>query len=50
MAEFLVSSCGISDSRIAVAGFGPFDPRIRGSGDADKARNRRVEIVVGEPL
>ncbi len=50
VAGFLVNSCGIAEGRIAVAGFGPYDPRISGAvGDA-KARNRRVEIVVGEPL
>ena len=46
MAAFLVASCDIPEDRIAVAGFGPFDPRIAG----EKDRNRRVEIVVGEPL
>ena len=42
VAAFLVDSCGIPDSRVAVAGFGPFDPRVSGSGDTVKARNRRV--------
>ncbi len=46
VAAFLVASCDIPEDRIAVAGFGPFDPRIAG----EKDRNRRVEIVVGEPL
>lgn len=46
VAAFLVASCDIPEDRIAVAGFGPFDPRITG----EKDRNRRVEIVVGELL
>ena len=46
VASFLVASCDIPEDRIAVAGFGPCDPRMAG----EKARNRRVEIVVGEPL
>lgn len=47
VATFLVST-GIPERRIVVAGFGPFDPRTPGSTTAAKARNRRVEIVVGE--
>ena len=50
VAGFLVASCGISEDRIAVAGFGPYDPRVSGSVEDAKARNRRVEIVVGEPM
>lgn len=46
VAAFLVASCDIPEDRIAVAGFGPFDPRMTG----EKDRNRRVEIVVGEAL
>ena len=46
VAAFLVASCDIPEDRIAVAGFGPFDPRMTG----EKERNRRVEIVVGEAL
>ncbi len=46
VAAFLVASCDIPEDRIAVAGYGPFDPRMTG----EKDRNRRVEIVVGEPL
>lgn len=50
VADFLVSKAGIGQDRVVVVGFGPHDPRDPGSSDSAKARNRRVEIVVGEPL
>ncbi len=50
VAEYLVDKGGIDQAKIVVVGFGPFDPRDDGRGDAAKARNRRVEIVVGESL
>jgi chemotaxis protein MotB len=45
--EFLVSEQGIPDQRFVVEGHGPFSPRVapERTGD-DKAKNRRVEIVV----
>ena len=50
VARYLISKCGIPESRLVVVGFGPFDPRAQGSTDSAKSRNRRVEIVVGEPI
>jgi len=50
VAAFLVSQGAVSERQIAVVGYGPFDPRDAGNSAASKARNRRVEIVVGEPL
>lgn len=50
VARYLISQCGIPESRIVVVGFGPHDPRATGGTDAAKGRNRRVEIVVGEPV
>jgi chemotaxis protein MotB len=47
VAQFLVTK-GVPERQIVVVGFGPFDPRTSGSGDAAKTRNRRVEVVVGE--
>ena len=44
VARYLISQ-GVPESSIAVVGYGPYDPV--GSG---KAQNRRVEIVVGDPL
>lgn len=48
VARWLIDTGGIPERQIAVVGYGPFDPRDPGSGDAAKAKNRRVEIVVGE--
>jgi chemotaxis protein MotB len=50
VARFLVGQCGVPESSVVVVGYGHYDPRDSGSGNASKARNRRVEIVVGEQL
>lgn len=50
VAEYLVTKGGIDQNQVVVVGFGPFDPRETGSSESAKARNRRVEIVVGEPM
>jgi len=44
--RFLVEECGIADDRCIVAGHGQYDPVASNSKEADKAKNRRVEIVV----
>lgn len=44
VAQYLISQ-GVPESAIAVVGYGPYDPV--GSG---KAQNRRVEIVIGDPI
>jgi chemotaxis protein MotB len=49
VAAYLVEKCGLPPDHVVVVGFGPHDPKATGSGDAAKAKNRRVEIVVGEP-
>lgn len=43
---FLVAECGVPDAQCVVAGHGEYDPVARGDGKGDKAKNRRVEIVV----
>ncbi|MGA0870131.1 MAG: OmpA/MotB family protein, partial [Planctomycetota bacterium] len=48
VARWLVQNAGIPERQIAVVGYGPFDPRDPGNSDQAKAKNRRVEIVVGE--
>jgi chemotaxis protein MotB len=48
VAQFLTSKGGVPERQIVVVGFGPFDPRTTGNNEAAKARNRRVEVVVGE--
>jgi chemotaxis protein MotB len=47
VARYLIKSCGIRDSAVVVAGYGPHQPVSKAT---DKARNRRVEIVVAESL
>ncbi|MCY2960322.1 MAG: OmpA family protein [Planctomycetota bacterium] len=44
--RFLVEDCGVADDRCIVAGHGQYDPVASNKKDADKAKNRRVEIVV----
>jgi len=43
---YLVAECGIPDGQCIVAGHGEYDPVATNSGKDDKAKNRRVEIVV----
>jgi len=47
VASYLINKCGVPASRVAVVGFGEYDPINSGSSPDAKARNRRVEIVVG---
>jgi chemotaxis protein MotB len=50
VARYLIERCGIPERHVAVVGYGPWDPRQPGSNDQAKSKNRRVEIVVGEPM
>jgi chemotaxis protein MotB len=43
---YLVEDCGIPDDQCIVAGHGQYDPVGSNKSDTDKAKNRRVEIVV----
>jgi chemotaxis protein MotB len=43
---YLVEDCGIKDDQCVVAGWGQYDPVAKNDNDKDKAKNRRVEIVV----
>ncbi len=45
VAEFL-AKCGVPRSRMEVAGYGEFRPRVKGSSPEAKRRNRRVEILI----
>lgn len=44
--RYLVEDCGVEDERCVVAGHGQYDPVAANSKEADKAKNRRVDIVV----
>lgn len=48
VAGFLTSKCGVPEGRLVVVGYGAIDPVAMGTDRVSKARNRRVEIVVGE--
>ena len=43
---YLVEECGIKDGQCIVAGYGQYEPVAKNDNDKDKAKNRRVEIVV----
>jgi len=43
---YLVQQVGIAPQRLSAAGYGEFHPRVPNAGDADRARNRRVDIVI----
>lgn len=43
---FLVVECGVPDERCLVVGHGEYAPVASNSNDKEKAKNRRVEIVV----
>jgi chemotaxis protein MotB len=49
VAAYLVDKCGLPADHVVVVGFGPYDPKLEDRSDTAKAKNRRVEIVVGEP-
>lgn len=44
--EYLVTDCSIEDGDCVLSAHGQYDPVATGKGDKDKAKNRRVEIVV----
>ena len=46
--EFLVSECQIEDDRFVVVGHGQYSPVASNDSTANKARNRRVEVIVKE--
>lgn len=43
---YLVEECGIPDDQCIVSGHGQYDPVAPNQSDSEKAKNRRVEIVV----
>ena len=49
VADYLVGR-GVPARQVAVVGYGEHSPRVKGTAKSAKARNRRVEIVVGDML
>jgi chemotaxis protein MotB len=47
--RYLVDDAGVPDGQCVVAGWGPYRPVAPNDGKANKAKNRRVEIVVEQP-
>jgi chemotaxis protein MotB len=43
---FLIGKAGIEPARLSAAGYGEFHPRVPNDSAANRARNRRVDIVV----
>lgn len=46
VADFLVKQAGLPATRISFAGYGEHRPAVPNSDDANRARNRRVEVVL----
>jgi chemotaxis protein MotB len=44
--QFLIEACGIAPGRLSAAGFAEHRPRVANGTAEDRARNRRVDIVV----
>ena len=45
----LITKVGIAPGRLAAAGYGEFHPRVANDSPANRARNRRIDIVILEP-
>ena len=43
---YLVEQVGVAPRRLSAAGYGEFHPRVANATDTDRARNRRVDIVI----
>jgi chemotaxis protein MotB len=44
--QYLISRCGIPPSRLSAAGYGEYKPHVPNTTPENKARNRRVDIVL----
>ncbi len=44
--QYLVSSGGLAASRLSASGYGEFHPRVPNDSAEDRARNRRVDLVI----
>lgn len=43
---FLISSAGVEAARLSAAGYGEFHPRVANDSEDQRARNRRVDVVI----
>jgi chemotaxis protein MotB len=46
VADFLTGEVGIESDAVRIAGHGPYDPSVPNNNAANKAKNRRVEILI----
>jgi len=46
---YLIQTAGLEPTRLSAAGYGEFHPRVPNTSAENRARNRRIEIVVQEP-
>lgn len=44
--HYLVEECGVSPTKVYIAGFGQYQPIADNKSKTDKAKNRRVEFVI----
>lgn len=44
--KFLINRVGFEPERISVAGYGPYHPLVKNDSEENRARNRRVDIVI----
>jgi chemotaxis protein MotB len=44
--EFLVREAGVAPDRLSAAGYGEFHPRVANDTPENRARNRRIDIVI----
>lgn len=47
--EFLIDRVNLSPARVSAAGYAEYRPRVPNDSDADRALNRRVDIVILNP-
>lgn len=46
---YLIEECGLAPARLSAAGYGEFHPRASNDSPENRARNRRVDVVILRP-
>jgi chemotaxis protein MotB len=46
---FVIEATGVSPERISAAGYAEYHPRVTNSSDANRTRNRRVDLIILNP-